>query len=244
MTNAEANEIVSFLRTKNTFRSGRSFPPIYAARIGSDYSPFETARNICVSLLQRRDTKFIANELIRCAFFPLQLRPCSKQSKKDELIARWRQSDTVTRTFESSFIRGLRSFVELCREEERRSNTRCEQALLLCLLYVCSALVKEETDAPNYHNESQFRQLIDNAILRYENIYRKMNRASVMTIHQSKGREYDMVIIPWFSNISWTGYHKAYWNANDEQHRNLFHTAYTRARQKVLVMYPPGSPAW
>ncbi len=57
-----------------------------------------------------------------------------------------------------------------------------------------------------------------------------------MTAHQSKSREFDWVIIPWYSSIAWNYLAGKPWDLSQEQNKNLFHTARTRARERFYVI--------
>lgn len=86
---------------------------------------------------------------------------------------------------------------------------------------------------------------IDSIVLQYENATANFSeRISIMTAHQSKGREFDVVIIPWFSPLKWSEKNPVTWDTKkDNETVNLFHTACTRAKEKVLVICPEGYEA-
>jgi len=71
----------------------------------------------------------------------------------------------------------------------------------------------------------------------------------ILTIHQSKGREFDHVIIPWLSGAGEPNKNKAgkkfplkldYTKLED---RKLLYVAITRARRKVTILYPEEYPS-
>ena len=71
----------------------------------------------------------------------------------------------------------------------------------------------------------------------------------VLTVHQSKGREFDHVIIPWLSasgepvgdGIHWkpTGRY----DFDKDEDRRLLYVALTRARKRVTIVYPEDDPS-
>ena len=88
------------------------------------------------------------------------------------------------------------------------------------------------------------RRKIDAAVLQYENALASARMAvpvSVMTVHQSKGREFSVVVVPWFTNVRWST--ERGWDTSTVDHQNLFHTACTRAKEETIVIFPKGQMA-
>ena len=82
------------------------------------------------------------------------------------------------------------------------------------------------------------RQKIDGLLLQYENSCMGIMHAkiSIMTVHQSKSREFDTVIIPWFTPIKWEPVDINSWDMHQLYIKELFHTACTRAKKKTIVI--------
>ena len=79
-------------------------------------------------------------------------------------------------------------------------------------------------------------------------IYKKMRfRPSglyVLTAHQSKGREFDHVIIPWLSKNGEPGERFPIpYKFQELEDRKLLYVAITRAKSKVTIMVPPDNPS-
>jgi Superfamily I DNA and RNA helicases len=60
---------------------------------------------------------------------------------------------------------------------------------------------------------------------------------TICTVHQSKGREFDHVIVPWLS----ADFPEQYVSIDDD--RRLLYVALTRARRRVTIVYPAESPS-
>ncbi|SFL74923.1 UvrD-helicase domain-containing protein [Halanaerobium salsuginis] len=242
LENKQANEITSFIRKKNTFNSGGCFKGLSCRRIGSNYSPYEQAKSICINLINMKElsTSKIANEIVNKIFFPLSLHKVSNRSRKDIYIKRWTDANNVYTKIKKDFIQGLNLFIDLCFKEEKRNSYICDRMTLSCISYVKHKLIIYSNNLIN-GDLLEKRAIINNIILQYEVICKnKFNSdISVMTVHQSKGREFDFVIIPWFADIPWESINYGYqWDMNNDEHQNLFHTACTRAKKEVEIIYP------
>jgi len=76
------------------------------------------------------------------------------------------------------------------------------------------------------------RHKIDGLVLQYENAQagRMHESVYVMTVHQAKGREFNTVIIPWFTPEKWDPADAHSWDLNEPDVKGMFHTACTRAK--------------
>lgn len=107
-----------------------------------------------------------------------------------------------------------------------------------CIGYVGNAIQRIGKRAWENLSSERKRQRIDAIIAQYENasVGRGNDRLAVMTVHQSKGREFDTLILPWFANIDWIEGDFGSWDTTDPETKNLFHTACTRAKDEVIVI--------
>ncbi len=91
---------------------------------------------------------------------------------------------------------------------------------------------------------------MERALIQANYLYlrRKPAGVYVLNVHQSKGREFDHVIIPLLSGTG-EGIHLGkerqfkpydYWSDDD---RRLLYVALSRARKRVTIMYPPDDPS-
>lgn len=97
----------------------------------------------------------------------------------------------------------------------------------------------------------EFCNFLEDSIIRSS--YNKLRSFSsglyILTIHQSKGREFDHVIIPWLSEVGEpTKSGKRYkfprkFDYEVYEDRRLLYVAVTRAKRKVTILYPEESPS-
>lgn len=67
---------------------------------------------------------------------------------------------------------------------------------------------------------------------------------AILTAHQSKGREFDHVIIPWLSGLGEpSGRSQLPYNHGNPEDRRLLYVALTRARKHVTILYPQEDPS-
>jgi superfamily I DNA/RNA helicase len=89
-------------------------------------------------------------------------------------------------------------------------------------------------------DQKQQREKIDDYILNYENtvlLSSRNEKISIMTVHQAKSRQFDVVIFPWFSTLAWElriPPLKLY--VNDGIDFYIFLNANTRAKHKFYVL--------
>jgi DNA helicase-2/ATP-dependent DNA helicase PcrA len=71
----------------------------------------------------------------------------------------------------------------------------------------------------------------------------------ILTVHQSKGREFDHVIVPWLSargeprETQTGGVFPLEYNYHNLEDRRLLYVALTRARRRVTIVYPAEDPS-
>ncbi|MDQ1349831.1 MAG: ATP-dependent helicase UvrD/PcrA, partial [Acidobacteriota bacterium] len=68
---------------------------------------------------------------------------------------------------------------------------------------------------------------------------------TILNVHQSKGRQFDHVILAWMSQKGEEPYNKdkPCFDFNSEEERRLLYVAMTRAKRRVTIIYPEESPA-
>ena len=98
---------------------------------------------------------------------------------------------------------------------------------------------------PNDEAWDDFCDRLEDAVLAAAHIVRRGPRLCVLTVHQSKGREFDHVILPWMceDGESLRGGDRGRYDFDDDEHRRLLYVALTRARKRVTVIYPAERPA-
>ncbi|MEA3416068.1 MAG: 3'-5' exonuclease [Thermodesulfobacteriota bacterium] len=82
---------------------------------------------------------------------------------------------------------------------------------------------------------------------------RTSNFPVFLSAHQSKGREFDYVIIPWLANVpeDKTTYYEGINQfgkitgdvMRDDEERRLLYVAFSRAKERVTILYPEESPS-
>lgn len=245
-SNSLAENITNNLRRSQKRKDGQIWGyPVSCSRLGAANSPFEIAREIVHRLLQLGSVPdnirlFVANEL-HWMILPLpksRLKKCSAKSKKRELVKRWRRSIIVADMILSDFGYGLILLKKYFSRLEKPHECRCDRSILNCISHIGQNIQKSGKKW-NKQNIQEKKAKIDSLVMQYENAYassQREQRISVMTVHQSKGREFDIVIIPWFNKSKWDSKDSFEWNTADTEIANIFHTACTRAREDVFVI--------
>lgn len=251
LTNEIANNITAFLRERQTFSTGGYIPEIPCMRLGAENSPFESARGLVLQLHEDvcRDSAVelhdvLANSVLQ-KYLPCQVKNCSANSRDEVLKKRWSRSDKIARLLCEEFGAGLRELAGFMVAQARLLNCYCDLGMIGCLKHVGNAISRLGIKGWKELSLDERRRKIDAAILQYENAHassRLIVPISVMTIHQSKGREFSVVILPWFANIPWSPTDSA-WDTSRIEHENLFHTACTRAKDESIVIFPKGQAA-
>jgi hypothetical protein len=251
LTNDIANEVTDFLRNRQTFDAGGYLPAIPCMRLGVENSPFESARVLILRLLEAIPTiapeqiqDVMANSFLQ-ELLPCRIDACSVTSRKDELKNRWGSAERVAKLLTHQFGIGLRELAMFAFSEARLMNCFCDVGLIGCIRHVGDTISRIGIKAWREMKSEDRRRKIDAAVLQYENALassRIMVPVSVMTVHQSKSREFSIVVVPWFSNIPWSTTEPA-WDTSTVDHENLFRTACTRAKDEAIVIFPKGQMA-
>lgn len=253
-TNNQADEFTDYFRKRNDFQNGKFLPPLNCIRLGTDNSPFEKAQEVVIKLLDVVITNpltfpnYLAND------FLLKLLPFKKYSNEFPLatnkskkvnLKRWNDAGSIEKIFSDDFGEGLINCRNYVLAQEEPYKCKCDKTTVNCIAYIGRSIIKHGRKAWQEMTFEEKRKKIDSLILQYENAMAGYTeRISIMTAHQSKGREFDVVIIPWFSNVAWDKKNPSTWDTTaDEETANLFHTACTRAKEKVIVICPEGYEA-
>lgn len=252
-SNLLADGISEYLRKKNTFSNNRSFPPIHCTRHGADNSPLIRVREVVIQFLvlvyggeENRESvrHVLANDFLM-DIIPVRLHEV-KSTSRGENRERWEKAGAITSVFYDNFGKGLIAMVNFTTEIARSKQCHCDRLLVSCLRHLGKGVRRIGDLSWERLTIHEKRRHIDAMVLQYENATAKIVhecRISVMTVHQSKGREFDTVIIPWFSVAKWDERDSFSWDTSDGEVVNIFHTACTRAKEKVIVIAPKGLEA-
>ena len=251
LTNEIADDITSFLRERQTFKNGGYISEIPCMRLGAENSPFESARSLVLQLHNdacRNSTGelhgFLANSVFQ-TYLPCRVKNCSANSRDKVLKKRWSRADKISGLLCEEFGVGLRKLAGFMVEQAKLLNCYCDFGIIGCLKHVGSAISRLGTKGWKELPLDERRRKIDSAVLQYENANASSRLTvpiSVMTIHQSKSREFSVVILPWFTNIPWSP-KDSVWDTSRTEHENLFHTACTRSKDEAFVIFPKGQAA-
>jgi len=251
LTNDVADDMTSFFRERQIFPNGGHSSEIPCMRLGVDNSPFENARELILQLHEEVSRMshlelqgLLANSLLQ-KFVPCQIKNCSATSRDEDLKKRWGRAGKVATLFPKEFGVGLRELARFVVSEAPSMNCYCDLGMIGCLKHVGSSVSRQGIKGWKELSSDERRRKIDAAVLQYENALassRLIVPISVMTIHQSKGREFSVVVLPWFTTIPWSQREPG-WDTSNIEHENLFHTACTRAKDKSIVIFPKGQQA-
>ena len=248
LTNEIANDITSFLRSRQDFLNKGFLLPIPCIRLGADNSPFESARSLILQLLDRvvqhEMQSYLANTLLQL-LLPCRIKDCSARSRKLDLKNRWEQAGIVAQSLRREFGTGLREIARYVTDEARSRHCYGDKGLIGCLRHVGTIISRTGVKAWESSSPEEKRRRIDAAVLQYENAFASSQTeiaVNVMTVHQSKSRQFSIVVIPWFTEIPWSTKELG-WDTSNTEHQNLFHTACTRAEDKAIVIFPKGQMA-
>ncbi|MGQ4876404.1 MAG: UvrD-helicase domain-containing protein [Promethearchaeia archaeon] len=233
-TNRIADEITRF------FRESNEIPSLDCERLGRENSPFEKAREILIKIIyylndESKCIEYIENEI----FFEIlpENQKCSEKSKIEYLLKRHNDCIYVYDLLLKDFSKGILYLVKVIKEYAEFKGFKSNKSILDCLTFFSKEFNRLNRKEWNQIDLENKRSIIDSIILKYENKILSSPSKSliyIMTAHQSKSREFDWVIIPWFSSIPWNMNEFA-WDCRIEQDRNLFHTSHTRARKRFIV---------
>jgi hypothetical protein len=182
---------------------------------------------------------FLANSILE-KLLPCQVKKCTAKSKGEDLKMRWSQAGKTAELFSKEFGVGLRELASFAVSQARSLNCYGDLAMIGCLKHVGSVISRWGIRSWKELPPDDRRRKIDAAVLQYENALASsplIVHISVMTIHQSKGREFTVVVLPWFTNTPWAPTETG-WDTSNIEHQNLFHTACTRAKCESIVIFP------
>lgn len=247
LSNSLATEITNSLRqTQRNSETNEIYGyPLTCYRSGAANSPFEIVRTIAHRLTQLVNTPddlqlFIANDL-HWLLLPLpktKIPNCSSRSRNRYPVKRWKCSNILSKYICSDFGYGLSSLKKYFVKQERCYGCRCDKSILNCINHIGRSVQKLGRSWNEYNIHGQIAK-IDSLVMQYENAYasnQREKKISVMTVHQSKSREFDIVIIPWFNKVKWNPQDSFEWDTSSSDVANIFHTACTRAKEKVFVI--------
>jgi len=251
LTNEVADDMTSFFRERQIFPKGGHSSEIPCMRLGADNSPFENARELILQLHEEVSRMshgklhgLLANSLLQ-KFVPCQIKNCSATSRDEDLKKRWSRAGKTAELLSKEFGAGLRELARFAVSQARSMNCYCDLGMVGCLKHVGSAISRLGIRGWKEVPPEERRRKIDAAVLQYENALASSCLAvpiSVMTIHQSKGREFSVIILPWFTHVPWSPTESG-WDTSNIEHENLFHTACTRAKDESIVIFPKGQQA-
>ncbi len=254
LSNSLAEEITNSLRqTQKNKSTGKIFGyPLICCRLGAANSPFELVRTIVHQLLRLVDglaglQSFVANEL-HWLLLPVpksKLPKCGGKSQKRYPVKRWKCSKILSKHICSDFGYGILLLKKYFIKQEACYACRCDRTMLNCLSHIGKSIQKLGRSWHGYDIQEQIAK-IDSLAMQYENAYassKREKKISVMTVHQSKGREFDIIIIPWFNKLKWNPKDSLEWDTSTTEVVNIFHTACTRAKEKVFVIATKESEA-
>jgi len=122
-------------------------------------------------------------------------------------------------------------------------------------LYLFKVLVKAANKLPANVEITEAIGKLEDALLQatFLALRRTSNFPVFLSAHQSKGREFDHVILPWLANVpeDKTKYREGRNqfgkivgdSARDEEERRILYVALSRARERVTILYPEESPS-
>ena len=163
---------------------------------------------------------------------------CSSHSRNPKHKKRWADAVTLTALTRQYFGQGLLKIASFIRDLEKSYECYSERQMLGCITHVGEGIMKMGSYSWRRLTIAEKRQKIDGLLLQYENSCTGIMNAkiSVMTVHQSKSREFDTVIIPWFMSTKWEPVDIYSWDRSQPYIKELFHTACTRAKKEIIVI--------
>jgi len=122
-------------------------------------------------------------------------------------------------------------------------------------LYLFKVLTKAVYKLPPHVETAEAIERLEDALLQasFLALRRTSNFPVFLSAHQSKGREFDHVIIPWLANVP-EDKTKDYEGMNqfgkitgdvmrDDEERRVLYVALSRAKERVTILYPEESPS-
>ena len=121
--------------------------------------------------------------------------------------------------------------------------------------YLFKVLAKTGNKLPAHVDIAEAVERLEDALVQasYLALRRTSNFPVFLSAHQSKGREFDHVIIPWLANVpeDKTKYYEGMNqfgkitgdSVRDEEERRILYVAISRARERITILYPEESPS-
>ena len=121
--------------------------------------------------------------------------------------------------------------------------------------YLFKILAKAGNKLPAHVDIAEAVERLEDALMQasYLALRRTSNFPVFLSAHQSKGREFDHVIIPWLANVpeDKTKYYEGMNqfgkitgdSVHDEEERRILYVAISRARERVTILYPEEFPS-
>jgi hypothetical protein len=122
-------------------------------------------------------------------------------------------------------------------------------------LYLFKVLTKAVYKLPPHVETAEAIERLEDALLQasFLALRRTSNFPVFLSAHQSKGREFDHVIIPWLANVpeDKTNYYEGMNQfgkitgdvMRDDEERRVLYVALSRAKERVTILYPEESPS-
>lgn len=249
ISNSLADDVCSRFRVtqKGNSETGKdwSCPKLNCVRLGAENSPFEVVRILLLTLVNYLSCEdkliwYIANDVAWniTGLAESRLPKCGPKSRKEEPVLRRSTAKKIANLIKTNFALGLLDIKTLISCIEKHENCYSDRQMLGCINHVGKQLIRFGHHAWNKLSLDEKTRKIDGLILQYENACagRMNEKIFVMTVHQAKGREFDTVIIPWFTPTKWAQPDAHSWSPGDADFTELFHTACTRSKKIVIVM--------
>lgn len=145
----------------------------------------------------------------------------------------------------------LQSIFDIAREAAEHYKLRLDPDVLYLFKHLAKASVTLPIDADRMET---IERLEDRLMQATHLASRRTSRYPVFLVaHQSKGREFDHVIIPWLANVpeDKTSYSEGMNQfgkiigdiAHDEEERRILYVAISRAKEQITILYPEESPS-
>ncbi len=243
-SNSMAQRVCECFRTTETVQTKNGswlLHKVRCARLGVKDSPFENARELTLTVLDYSEASnwqslwlYVANDLAWnvMGLGENRMPKCGPRSIKEEPVRRRDSAKEVVQTIREDFARGLLSINGFIRSLEQYHDCYSDRVLLRCIVSVGKMLTNAGRHSWERLSGAEKRHKIDSLVLQYENAQagRMHESVYVMTVHQAKGREFNTVIIPWFTAEKWDPADAHSWDLNEPDVKEMFHTACTRAK--------------
>ena len=167
--------------------------------------------------------------------------------RRDRLLVKMREDyQAIYDDVRKNNIKGIGSLFDYL-VKYGRQYVADESTLDIDWYYYIKQFAKISNAFPPSSEWDKYCDALENEILVQSHFRRKATKGiTIMNAHQSKGRQFDHVILPWLSengespSIQRSG--KKFDYSLDED-RRLLYVAITRAKKKVTIIYPEENPA-